>query len=40
VVKNGVLYSADTLDEVWPTEKKFPEFFWKKDDAELTALPK
>jgi imidazolonepropionase-like amidohydrolase len=40
VVKNGVVYSADTLDEVWPTEKKFPEFFWKKDDAELTALPK
>jgi len=28
------------LDEVWPTQKKFPEFFWKKDDAELTALPK
>jgi len=40
VVKNGVVYSAETLDEVWPTEKKFPEFFWKKDDAELTALPK
>ena len=40
VVKNGVVYSAETLDEVWPAEKKFPEFFWKKDDAELTALPK
>jgi len=40
VVKNGVVYSAETLDEVWPAEKKFPEFYWKKDDAELGALPK
>jgi Tol biopolymer transport system component/imidazolonepropionase-like amidohydrolase len=40
VVKNGVVYSADSLDEVWPAQKKFPEFFWQKDDAELTALPK
>ena len=40
VIKNGVVYSGDTLDELWPAEKKFPPFFWKKDDAELTALPK
>jgi Tol biopolymer transport system component/imidazolonepropionase-like amidohydrolase len=40
VVKNGVLYSADTLDEVWPAQKKFPAFFWQKDDVELMALPK
>jgi Tol biopolymer transport system component/imidazolonepropionase-like amidohydrolase len=40
VVKNGVVYSADTLDEVWPAAKKFPEFFWQKDDAELMTLPK
>jgi hypothetical protein len=39
VVKNGVLYSADTLDEVWPEQKKFPAFFWHKEDAELQALP-
>ena len=40
VVKNGVVYSADTLDEVWPKQRSFRQFFWQKDDAELTALPK
>ncbi|MGB0033882.1 MAG: amidohydrolase family protein [Candidatus Acidiferrales bacterium] len=39
VVKNGVVYSADTLDEVWPKQTKFPAFFWQKDDAELQTLP-
>jgi len=39
VIKNGVVYSADTLDEVWPKPKSFPPFFWQKDDAEITALP-
>jgi Tol biopolymer transport system component len=40
VIQNGVIYNGDTLDEVWPTEKKFPPFFWKKTDAELQALPR
>ena len=40
VVKNGVVYSGDTLDEVWPAEKKFPAFYWHLDDAELGSLPK
>jgi len=40
VVKNGVVYSGDTLDEVWPAEKKFPAFYWHRDDAELGSLPK
>jgi imidazolonepropionase-like amidohydrolase/Tol biopolymer transport system component len=40
LIKNGVVYEADTLDEVWPLEKKFPPFFWRSSDGELTALPK
>jgi Tol biopolymer transport system component/imidazolonepropionase-like amidohydrolase len=39
VVKNGVVYSADSLDEIWPAQKKFPPFFWHKEDAELQSLP-
>jgi imidazolonepropionase-like amidohydrolase len=39
VVKNGVVYDGDTLDEVWPVEKKFPPFIWRSSDGELTALP-
>jgi Tol biopolymer transport system component/imidazolonepropionase-like amidohydrolase len=40
VMKNGVLYSGDTLDALWPVEKKFPRFFWQISDEELKALPK
>lgn len=29
VVKNGKVYSADTLDEVWPEEKKAETFNWQ-----------
>ncbi|MGA8223726.1 MAG: amidohydrolase family protein [Candidatus Acidiferrales bacterium] len=39
VVKNGVVYSADSLDEIWPQQRKFPAFYWHKEDAELEALP-
>jgi Tol biopolymer transport system component/imidazolonepropionase-like amidohydrolase len=39
VVKNGVLYSAESLDEVWPKQRPFPPFFWHKQDAELHSLP-
>jgi len=39
VVKNGVVYSADTLDEIWPAQKLFPPFFWQKDEADVHALP-
>jgi imidazolonepropionase-like amidohydrolase len=39
VIKNGIVYNADTLDEVWPTEKKFPPFFWKRNDADYESLP-
>lgn len=29
VVKNGVVYDANTLDEVWPEEKKAEDFNWQ-----------
>ena len=28
VVKSGVVYDGETLDEVWPEAKPFPRFFW------------
>ena len=39
VVKNGVVYSSDTLDEIWPKQSTFPPFFWQKEDAEVQNLP-
>ncbi len=38
VMKNGRLYDADTLDEVWPRQQPFePQWFW--NDAEPTLTP-
>ena len=31
VVKNGRVYDAATLDEVWPRQKKAPTFYWTSD---------
>jgi imidazolonepropionase-like amidohydrolase/Tol biopolymer transport system component len=31
VMKNGELFEAATLDEIWPTKKKLPEQFWWDD---------
>ncbi len=31
VVKNGVLYDAETLREEWPESRDLPPFFWKAD---------
>lgn len=28
VMKNGELYQADTLDQVWPAQKKLPRQYW------------
>jgi hypothetical protein len=28
VMKNGILYNADSLDEIWPTIKKLPPQYW------------
>ena len=32
VMKNGVLYDADTLDTVWPVERKLPRMYWQGSD--------
>ena len=40
VIKNGIVYEGETLDEVWPAAKKFPPFFWQTAEGELAALPK
>jgi Tol biopolymer transport system component len=31
VMKGGVLYSADTLDELWPAERSFGPKWWKNE---------
>ncbi|MBV8820255.1 MAG: PD40 domain-containing protein, partial [Acidobacteriaceae bacterium] len=36
VMKNGVLYEADTLNEVWPHEKPLPEMWWWKDKPQTS----
>ena len=28
VMKNGELLEGDTLNEIWPQEKKLPPFWW------------
>ncbi|MGH7492276.1 MAG: amidohydrolase family protein [bacterium] len=32
VMKNGLLYDANTLDQTWPVEKKLPQAYWVNDD--------
>jgi imidazolonepropionase-like amidohydrolase len=33
VVKGGVVYEADTLDEVWPNQTPYGPYYWVDDDA-------
>ncbi len=33
VMKNGRMYDGDTLDEVWPRQKKAPRFYWTVEDG-------
>ncbi|MBI4409962.1 MAG: PD40 domain-containing protein, partial [Gemmatimonadetes bacterium] len=33
VMKNGRLYDGDTLDEVWPRQKKAGPFYWQREGA-------
>jgi hypothetical protein len=35
-MKGGVLYAADTLDEIWPETRPFGPRWWRSD-AMLTA---
>ncbi len=32
VMKNGRLYDGDTLDEIWPRQKKAGPFYWQGED--------
>ena len=38
IVKNGVVYDAATLDEVWPVAHKFPTSFWARDEADRESV--
>jgi len=29
VVKNGVVYEAETMKQLWPRERELPGFFWR-----------
>lgn len=33
VMKGGILYEADTLDELWPRERPFGPYYWVDDAA-------
>jgi hypothetical protein len=33
VSKGGVLYEGDTLDEIWPRQRKYGNYFWVNPDA-------
>jgi adenine deaminase len=33
VMKGGVLYEAETLDEIWPTDTPFGPYYWVDEDA-------
>ena len=33
VVKGGILYDDDTLDELWPDKRPFGPYYWVNDDA-------
>lgn len=35
VMKGGILYDADTLDEVWPEQRPFGPHYWMDEDALL-----
>ena len=39
VMKNGRLYDADTLDEIYPVQRKAGPFEWKREAPKNKALP-
>jgi Tol biopolymer transport system component/imidazolonepropionase-like amidohydrolase len=39
VMKNGRLYNAETLDEVYPRQKKAPSFYWQDSGPDRKLLP-
>ena len=36
VMKDGVLYDAATLDEVWPSARPFGSYYWVNPDVMKT----
>ena len=34
VMKNGLLYDADTLDMLWPVQRKLPKTYWQGTDPQ------
>jgi len=34
VVQNGIVYEADTLDEVWPDTRAFGPYYWTDESAQ------
>ncbi len=32
VMKGGILYEADTLDEIWPRQRPFGEYYWLDEE--------
>ena len=36
VMQAGVLYEAETLDEVWPEQRAFGPYYWMDEDAQRT----
>ncbi len=32
VMRSGLLYNAETLDQLWPVEKKMQKMYWENDD--------
>ncbi len=38
VMRGGIVYEGDTLDEVWPQTKKYSESWWHKEEAGRNAV--
>ncbi|MEO7240761.1 MAG: amidohydrolase family protein, partial [Sphingomicrobium sp.] len=38
VMKNGRLFDGDTLDELWPTPRKLPEPWFRREDAPAVSV--
>lgn len=36
VMKNGELFVADTLEQIWPAKRELPSFWWWPDAGDAT----
>ena len=39
VMKNGELFNANTLDELWPAQRALPKLWWWDDDPAALSKP-